>query len=323
MRKFVIHTALFLAVAAAAVTLLTWLLGGTGLLANVTYRLGHQDFTYSRSHEADTAGPVDVLFAGSSHCYRSFDPRIFAAEGLRCFNLGSSNQTPQQTEALLHRYLRRLEPRLVVIEVHPDIIEYDGVEATLGWLCNAPPSAHNLPLLLRQPNARTFCTAIYATLHNATSAEYRNYSDPPEDVHGNRYVAGGYVERDTERWQPQTFASDTIRPLPMQLRALRRTVGYLRRKGVDYMLVTTPDTRALTESLTNLAAFDSLMATFGPHHRLDGDCLDDTLHFYDEGHLNQEGVAIIDKQMTALINEHLGTDVGDVARRRRPGAVQH
>lgn len=35
----------------------------------------------------------DILFLGSSHCYRGFDPRVFKNIGYNIFNLGTSSQT--------------------------------------------------------------------------------------------------------------------------------------------------------------------------------------------------------------------------------------
>ena len=46
-------------------------------------------FQEVRRHE-----DVDIVFVGSSHAYRSFDPRFFAREGLTTFNIGTRAQTP-------------------------------------------------------------------------------------------------------------------------------------------------------------------------------------------------------------------------------------
>ena len=67
-------------------------------------------FTLERIREAETAGPVDILFVGSSHAYRGFDPRIFAALGFTSFNLGTKAQSPLNTDFLLRRYWPRLQP---------------------------------------------------------------------------------------------------------------------------------------------------------------------------------------------------------------------
>ena len=74
---------------------------------------------------------VDVLFLGSSHAYRGFDPRIFRKRGYSSFNLGSSAQTPSQTKVWLKRYLKHLNPKIVIYEVYPGTFSSDGIEASL------------------------------------------------------------------------------------------------------------------------------------------------------------------------------------------------
>ena len=53
---------------------------------------------------------LDILFIGSSHCYRGFDTRIFEKAGLKTFNLGASSQTPKEANLLLNKYLPQLKP---------------------------------------------------------------------------------------------------------------------------------------------------------------------------------------------------------------------
>lgn len=298
-----------------------WLLGGTGMLRNVEYHLGHPDHTYTRAREAATADAVDVLFIGSSHAYRTFDPRVFAANGLTTFNLGSSNQTPIQTEALLHRYLHRLNPRLVVFEVHPDILAYDGVESSLYWLCNAPPSIHNIPMVIRSHNAKVVCTAIYATLHNACSKQFGTFAEEP-CIDGNCYVRGGFVERNDEPWKPSPQPADTVHPLPDQLHALQRTLQWLAKEGVDCLMLEVPDSRALEEATAGLEEFRQQMRALGDFHCPRPEALCDSLHFLDPGHLNPDGARLYCDYITDLIYEHLGTHVRNLARRAGPGPVR-
>ncbi len=319
MKKFVIEILLFAAVSAVGVMLLVCSLGGTGWLRNVQYSLGLGDHTLTRSREAEVWGPVDVLFVGSSHSYRTFDPRVFERHGLRVFNLGSSNQTPVQSEVLLHRYLEKLSPRLVVVEVHPDIIGYDGVESSLYWLSNSAPSWHNVPMVVRSANAKVLCTAIFSTKKNL-GRSFRRYVEP-EVIEGNRYVSGGYVEREVECWHPTPQPTDTVHFLSSQLHALRRMVSTIEEAGAECLLLEVPDTRMLEGALVGLDEFRERMRMYGDFHCPRPPQLDDSLHFFDPGHLNQKGAEIYDEYIIDLIYEHIGTDVGHLARRSGSGAV--
>src|SRR5438477_3987320 len=63
--------------------------------------IGH---TLQRLREVESVGSVDILFIGSSHAYRGFDPRLFAETGLTSFNLGSKAQSPLNSYFLLKHY---------------------------------------------------------------------------------------------------------------------------------------------------------------------------------------------------------------------------
>lgn len=275
--------------AAVAVLLLLWLFGGSGKLRNVCYERQRIDFLFYRGLEVKEAHDVDVLFLGSSHAYRTFDPRTYTARGLRVFNLGFSNQTPVQTELLLQCFLDTLRPRLVVFEVHPDIMAHDGIEATLGMLGNFPPTWPMMKMALATRNARVICTALYGIPRNMVrSAQTKEW--PPAEFVGNRYVPGGYVECDVQHYSPQPHDSATIVPLPSQLEALERCLSLLRQRGIPCLLLEVPDTKVLMDSYTNLDEFQRLMSQYGEFHFKAMDCLDDSLHFYNDNHLNQLGV---------------------------------
>ena len=61
---------------------------------------------------------LDVLFLGSSHCYRSLSPKVFKQElGLESFNLGSSSQTMKTSYGVLAEALEYQKPQKVILEV--------------------------------------------------------------------------------------------------------------------------------------------------------------------------------------------------------------
>ena len=271
--------------------LLICLLGGTKGLRNVTYHLGHEDHLYTKVHECLEVQDVDVLFLGSSHAYRTFDPRIFAAHGVRIFNMGSSMQTPLQTEVLIRNYLDTINPRLVVLEVHPDVMPHDGVEPAIYQLCNVPPTWDMVPMALRTRNMRVAATAAYALVHNSISPEFKQMVEPA-DTAADHYVAGGFVERDMECYSPVPYAPKAIVPRGVQLRALRRCTELLKARGVPYILLEVPDTKALFSSYTNINDFEDAMNCYGKYYFISMDALDDSLHFFNEDHLNQRGVEL-------------------------------
>ncbi len=293
LKRFVRNIILFVPLAVLFTLLLIILLGGTKGLRNVTYHLGHEDHLYTKVHECLDVQDVDVLFFGSSHAYRTFDPRVFAAHGVRIFNMGSSMQTPLQTEVLISNYLDTIKPRLVVLEVHPDVMPHDGVEPAIYQLCNVPPTWDMVPMALRTRNMRVVATAAYALVHNSISPEFKHLVEP-EVVGKDHYVKGGYVERDMECYSPVPHTPKAIVPREVQLKALRRCTELLKQHGVPYILLEVPDTKVLYSSYTNIPYFEETMGVYGKYYFISVDALDDSLHFFNEDHLNQRGVELYD-----------------------------
>ena len=282
---------LFVPLAVLFTLALICLLGGTKALRNVTYHLGHEDHLYTKVQECMGVQDVDVLFFGSSHAYRTFDPRVFAARGVRIFNMGSSMQTPLQTEVLIRNYLDTVNPRLVVLEVHPDVMSHDGVEPAIYQVCNVPPSWNMVPMALRTRNMRVVATAAYALVHNSLSSRFRNFTEPV-DVGEDHYVTGGFVERDMACYSPVPHPPKAIEPRDLQRHALERCIGLLREKGVPYILLEVPDTKALFFSYTNISCFQDNISGYGRFYFKEMAALDDSLHFFNEDHLNQRGVEL-------------------------------
>src|SRR5690606_12876278 len=69
---------------------------------NLNFKIGS---SYIRFQEVKKYNNVDIVFIGSSHAYRGFDPRIFKKAGYSSFNMGSTAQTPVQTKYLLEQYI--------------------------------------------------------------------------------------------------------------------------------------------------------------------------------------------------------------------------
>src|SRR5215217_8103310 len=110
--------AFFSIVAYAVLTIVTGSMN-LGVVNNLKFPIGGNGHLFSRLKELDTVKNVDILFLGSSHAYRGYDVRKFNRLGYSAFNLGSSAQTPVQTELLVKTYLAQLNPKVVILDIHP------------------------------------------------------------------------------------------------------------------------------------------------------------------------------------------------------------
>jgi hypothetical protein len=80
-----------------------------------------------------------------------------------------------------------------------------------------------------------------------------------------------------------------------QFDAFKRNLDKLKAMKISYILVQAPITSQLYKSHTNNAYFDNKMKTYGDYYNFNGKLnLVDSLHFYDEHHLNQKGVELFD-----------------------------
>ena len=87
-----------------------------------------------------------------------------------------------------------------------------------------------------------------------------------------------------------------------QLKAFNRVLKKLDQSKINYILVQAPITKAKYSSILNNAYFDSLMQTKGKYYNFNEIIkLDDSLHFYDSHHLNQDGVDIFNENFIDLV----------------------
>lgn len=312
MQKFLLKIVSFIAVAVVFYVPFVLLLGGTPLHGHISYIPANYGHLRSRIRDISSHHDVDLLFLGSSHCYRTFDTRQYASAGYRSFNFGSSNQTPLQTLALLRTYLDSLSPKQVLFEVHPDIMAGSGVESSLDVLSNCPINCAMFRMALEIHTPRTLNTLVYAAFQNRKTVHEDSIIRVKTDVNGEQvmtsfaYVPGGFVELPCYRYKPQLLSPRTISVQPRQLRAFKECLALLRQRNIPYTLIEVPASRNLYHAYTNHKEFAQTMSQLGPYVNLNDSTfltqqLNDTLHYFDEDHLNGDGVKIVNKYLIECI----------------------
>ncbi|MCK5846924.1 MAG: hypothetical protein KAG84_05760 [Bacteroidales bacterium] len=280
------------------------IIGGTinmpFISANVKYIEGPQGDLFYRTNEISYFKNVDVLFSGSSHTYRGFDTRIFKDNNLGCFNLGSSTQTPLQTEVLLKRYLDSLNPKTIVFEVSPIVFSSDGIESTLDLIKNTKNDIYTITKLITFNNINTLNTAIFGFYKDLFKDKYI----VKDSIRLNKdlYITGGFVQRDMAYYKPETIEKSHIIVNDKMLEIFDRIINNVRSKGINVILVQTPITKVLYNSYSNINAFDSIMSKYGNYYNFNEILeLTDSVHFYDEDHLNQKGVVLFDNKFIEVL----------------------
>jgi hypothetical protein len=262
--------------------------------------MGISGFMRSRIAELKNYGEVDILFLGSSHAYRGFDTRIFSENGYKTFNLGSSSQTPVQTKMLVERYLDRLNPKRVIYEVYPASFASDGVESSLDIISSDVNDMHTISMALKINHIKTYNTLVYSLICQTLGLN-QTPLDPVDDG-TDRYISGGYVERKITHYQPARFEEKEIALNPLQLKAFAEIVQRLKERNITLLLVYAPVSKIYYDSYTNNSYFDSLMTSHSAYINFNETlALNDSMHFYDHHHMNQNGVAVFNRALIEVL----------------------
>lgn len=295
MKKFLLRLSLFLFVALIGYVLLIWVLGDRGWVRAAAIRMGDEGHLNSRVKDIRNYHDVDILFLGSSHCYRTFDTRFYAAAGYSCFNLGSSNQTPIQTYVLLSQYLDSLNPKQVIFEVHPDIMRNDGVESAVNLLCNTPLTWQATRMAFSLHNMKVLNTWLYAVYNQKIQHRLERFQEDTLIRH-YRYIPGGYCEVDTNEFVRKRYPRTTLTIAPLQLKALKQCLQLLRDRNIPYLLVEIQDAYQLRKTFTNHAWFEEQMSALGPYH-YEILPMVDSIHFFNSNHLDKPGIQMYNRHL--------------------------
>jgi hypothetical protein len=304
MRIFLTRISSFLLFIIFAYPLMIFLIGilpvPQGLISNLNDKMGSYGHLFTRLNEVKHLSTnVDILFLGSSHSYRGFDPRNF---NCKTFNLGSSAQTPIQTKLLLERYLDKLSPDLVIYEVYPRTLEMDGVESSLDLIANDRNDYKSIQMAFRLNNIKTYNTLIYHGLANILNIN-KNFEEPIKKDN-DTYIPGGFVESEMGYFKPFDHPRSEWQFRDDQVEAFNECIQFLKMKNIKTILVFAPITEGLYNSYINNHYVDSIFSTYKLEYynfnRLMQ--LKDSLDFYDADHLNQNGVKLFNTKLLEILS---------------------
>lgn len=315
-RHFVGRTLLFALVACVGYILLLCLFGDLGWARTGNFKAGNQGHIFTRMKEAREYHDIDVLFLGSSHCYRTFDTRFYEANGIHCYNLGSSNQSPIQTRVLLDAYLDSLHPKFVVFEVHDDIMRNDGVESAVDMLINVPITAEASKMAWGLKNMKVLNTWAYSLYNQKVMHRLDNFVEDSV-IFNFRHVRGGFLENDSCNFVKRNYARKDLTIQPKQLKALKQCLAMLDERNIPYLLVETQDALQYRKSVKNHEWFEKQMSALGPYY-YEVLPLVDTLHFFDSYHFNKEGVRIFNEHFINILREQLDKRVPAFGKQAEP-----
>ena len=261
------------------------------------YPLGGGGHTYSRLSEVENIENIDILFLGSSHSYRGFDTRIFSNYGYSTFNLGTSSQTPIQSKFLLKKYIKQLNPKIIVFDLYHKTSSIKGVESAIDIISNSKNlSCFELKMFLEIGDVEVIKTFIYSFINKSLLKE--KFQEETLKKY-DKYVKGGFVEKSSvyskcESGFPKIFENKLSKK---QLSAIDDIINICKSNNVKIILVNTPLKKQYNLSYDHNIYFDSLMNSKAEYINFNtlNLSLNDTIHFYDKDHLSQKGVELFNK----------------------------
>ncbi len=273
---------------------------------NLNYRIGSYGHMHTRLKDIEKFNDIDILFLGTSHSYRGFDNRIFKEYGYSSFNLGSSAQCPIQTRYLLNSYLEKLNPKLVVFEVFPIPFAYDGLESSLDIISNTKSvNKHLFNMMFDINHIKCYNTMLYKILRNDLLQLDDDFEEP---IYRNKdtYISGGFVQKDKEvefNSIPFNRYYKMKKLEHKQVRAFKESIDLVTKKKIPFLLVYAPITKKYYKTI-NSDEYNSLMEEYKQYFYDFNKIvvLDDSLHFLDYHHLNQDGVRLFNKSLAIKLD---------------------
>lgn len=274
------------------------------LRPNVQYFRNGDGYLLQRMQEADTTSNIDILFLGSSHTYQAYDPKHFP--DYRIMNLGSSNQTYVQTNFLLKKYLEAFSPKIIVYELNPNMLNNDDSESTIDILSNSDFSKEQFQLMHRDNWIRFINTMLYVFIKNKISSE--EHSTPLNDVYGDKYIGSGFVEKNKEhntKFKEEEFIYIPPSMNAHSLEAFKESVHYIQQKRIPILFVYTPVTSRFYDFIGKEKKIEVIKEVIQGYPYYNFNTLsqwNDTLDFYDEHHLNKNGIEKYNQTVFPLID---------------------
>ena len=267
---------------------------------NILFKRSNYGYSNTRLQDVKNYKNIDILFIGSSHTYRSFDTRIFTKFGLKTFNLGTSAQTPIQSQLLLKRYIPILHPKIIIFDAYPIMFNIDGVESALDIIAKDKNDFYSLIMAIKENNIIVYNTLLYSFYRNVMDKHFINYESG--QFLDDTFIEGGYVYKNLSFATRSKFNYQSIEIEKKQIEAFEENINYCKKLNIKYITIQTPIAKNLYCTIINRKSYDKIISQFGNYINFNSIMnLNDSLDFYDSEHLNQNGVNKFDVKIFEIL----------------------
>lgn len=272
---------------------------------NVKFKRNGIGFMGARLAELDTVENVDILILGSSRAYRAIDPRNF--NEFKIFNLGSSAQTPKQSKFLIEKYIDKLNPKMILWEVHPSLFNNNGVESSIDLISNEKLDKRLIYYVLHENKIVLYISLLLKAYEEMTVNDKLAINSKKDT-----YISGGFVERVKNKFYKGKKNNSLRTEIELnneQFLNFENGLKILAIRDVNILLFQAPVTEEDKTAIVNQDDIDNYFSALVLKYGLIGyrnfNNFDlnfiDSLDFYDSHHLNQNGANKLDMQIEKLL----------------------
>lgn len=326
--------------------LFLFLLGGCGRLLRYMVTDDTASYTRIMLHEMYGQDNIDILFAGSSHCYRSFIPDILDEElHADTFNAGTSSQALDGSFMMIKEAARYHDLKHVYLEVYFNVglgepykqrsqltqtyIISDYLRPSFDKYCylfQASSKEHYInSFIVARRNWEKLLEPFYVfnLLSLKHSDSYKNYEYDFVTAESEYYAGKGFVasrER-VDNWN--YFQEGVIDELDFEnlsqdwKNSLNEIIDFCNNRGIGITLVSAPMSSYYIASLGNYDEYADIIHEITKEK--DTEYLDFNLCreefipncseiFKDADHLNEEGAAAFSRIFARYVNGDMKAD---------------
>lgn len=244
-------------------------------------------YTRLTFHEMYEQENIDVLFVGSSHCYRSFIPEILDKElGVNTFNCGTSSQHLDGSYMIIKEAARYNDIKHIYLEVYFNAafaVNKERTDLTQTYIISdyLRPSLDKVQYLLNASTKEYYSNSFFRARRNWSrffdadyikdlvlkkgTAAYKNYEYTYVAQETEWYAGKGYVANNqtVENWNyfldKELLAADFDTVSKDWLHALEDIIDFCDKKGIALTLVAAPMPNYLLAAIGNYDEYIGLI----------------------------------------------------------------
>lgn len=228
---------------------------------------------------------IDILYVGSSHCYRSYIPDVSdEILGGHSFNLGTSAQRIDGSLALIKEAVKKNDISTIVLDIYFDMIETvprsERTELTSTYAISdyMKPSTNWFTYLLRASSSDYYVNSFIVgrrswdklfdyyyvrdLVKDKLGEKYRNYSEDIDSFDGSYYVGRGYWANDSllkdyvpEEGETGTIHIDVTGFNKQWSDTLKQIIEYCGSKDIKLVLAAAPMPISTFERIDNYSEY--------------------------------------------------------------------